>query len=54
MSNQDLLVTLIGLGVIIIIAIVFIIYRIRKTGDKQEANDFLEGLYEELKLLILK
>jgi hypothetical protein len=54
MSNQDLLVTLIGLGVIVVIAIVFLIYRIRKTGDKQEANDFLEGLYEELKLLVLK
>lgn len=54
MSNQDLLVTLIGLGVIVIIAIVFVIYRIKKTGNKQEADDFLEGLSEEIKNLILK
>ena len=54
MSNQDLLVTLIGLGVIVVIGILFVIYRIRKTGDKQEAEDFLQGLSEELKNLILK
>ena len=54
MGNQDLLLTLIGLGVIAIIAVVFIFYRVKKSGEKQEATDFLEGLYEELKLLVLK
>ena len=54
MSNQDLLLTLIGLGVIVIVGVVFIIYRVRKTGNKQEADDFLEGLSEEFKNLILK
>lgn len=52
--NQDLLLTLIGLGVIVIIGISFVIYRIKKTGNKQEADDFLEGLSEEFKNLILK
>ena len=52
--NQDLLLTLIGLGFIIIIIGAVVIRSIKKTGDKQEATDFLEGLTNEIKDLILK
>ena len=52
--TNDLLLVLIGLGVIAIIGTVFIIYTVKKSGDKKEANKFLEGLADELKDMILK
>ena len=54
MSNQDLLITLIGLGFIIIVGIIVVAVSVKKSGDKQKANEFLEGLSNELKNLILK
>ena len=52
--TNDLLLVLIGLGVIVIIAAIFVIYTVKKSGDKKEANKFLEGLTDELKEMILK
>lgn len=54
MNNTDLLLVLIGLGVLLVIGTIFVIYTVKKSGNKQEANDFLEGLADELKKLILK
>lgn len=51
--NQDLLLILIGLGFLLIIGIFVIIYSIKKTGDKKEANEFLETLSKQLKSLII-
>lgn len=53
MNNTDLLVTLIGLGFIIIVGIIVIATSIKKSGDKKEATEFLEGLSKELQGLIL-
>jgi len=52
--NQDLILILIGLGFLIIVGGVTIIVSIKRTGDKKEATEFLEGLSVELKNLILK
>lgn len=51
--NQDLLLTLIGLGVLLIIGIAIVVVSIKKTGDKKEAREFLEGLAEQLKDVML-
>lgn len=53
MNNTDLLITLIGLGFLLIVGIIVIITSIKKNGDKKEANEFLEGLASELRELIL-
>lgn len=51
--NQDLLLTLIGLGVLLIIVIASVIISIKKNGDKKEAKAFLEGLAEQIEEVIL-
>jgi hypothetical protein len=51
--TNDLLLVLIGLGVIVIIAAIFVIYTVKKSGDKKEANEFLETLSKQLKSLII-
>lgn len=51
--NQDLLLILIGLGFLLIVGLLVIIYSIKKTGDKKEANEFLETLSKQLKSLII-
>lgn len=52
--NQDLLLTLIGLGVLLIIGIAVVAVSIKKTGDKKEARGFLEGLAKQLEDVILE
>ena len=52
--NQDLILILIGLMVLAIVGAITIIVSIKRTGDKKEATEFLEGLSVELKNLILK
>jgi len=51
--NNDLLLALIGLGVIAIIGVVFVLYSVKKSGDKKEAERFLDGLSSELVDMIL-
>lgn len=51
--TNDLLLVLIGLGVIAIIAVVFIVYTVKKSGDKKEAKEFLNGLSDTLLDMIL-
>ena len=51
--NQDLLLILIGLGFLLIVGIFVIIYSIKKTGNKEEANAFLETLSKQLKTLMI-
>jgi len=52
--NNDLLLALIGLGVIAIIAVVFVLYSVKRSGDKKEAERFLDGLSNELVNMVLE
>lgn len=51
--NQDLLLTLIGLGVLLIIGLSIIVISIKRTGDKKDAKEFLEGLSDEIMNVML-
>lgn len=52
--GNDLLLVLIGLGVLAIIAVIFVIYSVKKSGDKKEAERFLDGLSGKLEDIILE
>jgi hypothetical protein len=52
--NNDLLLILIGLGFLLIVGIVFVIYTVKKTGNKKTAEEFLDGLSDKLGDIILE
>ena len=52
--GNDLLLVLVGLGVLAIIATIFVFYNVKRSGDKKEAERFLEGLSDKLGDIILE
>ena len=52
--NNDLLLVLIGLGVLVVISVIFVFYTVKRSGDKKEAERFLEGLSGKLEDVILE
>ena len=52
--GNDLLLVLIGLGFLAVIAVIFVIYSVKRSGDKKEAERFLEGLSDKLGDIILE
>lgn len=52
--NTDLILTIIGFVFIAVITASVTVYTAKKSGSKQEALDFLEGLADELRQLIIE
>ena len=52
--NSDLLLVLIGLGFLVLVGAIFVIYSVKRSGDKKEAEKFLEGLSDKLGDIILE
>ena len=52
--GNDLLLVLIGLGFLAVIAAIFVIYSVQRSGDKKVAERFLEGLSDKLGDIILE
>ena len=52
--NTDLILTIIGFVFIAVVTALVTIYTAKKSGSKQEALDFLDGLASELRSKIIE